>query len=116
MSCLRFCVMLWCMGSDARRVVQRKPLPLTERDLEDLRRLHDAASPQRRALRQLLGFEPGSSDAQMLHALLVVGLRRVEEQVEEEGYRQLALARTRDEEAELGTLRQRRRSRRVEDD
>ena len=36
--------------------------------------------------------------------------------VEEEGYRQLALARTRDEEAELGALRERRRSRMVEDD
>src|SRR5262249_11823785 len=104
------------MGNDTRRVVQRKPLPLTERDLEDLERLHDAESPQRRALRELLGCEPGSSDAQVLHALLVLGLRRVEEQVEEEGYRQLALARTRDEEAELGALRERRRSRRVEGD
>src|SRR5262249_32155249 len=43
---------------------------------------------------------------------LVVVLRCVEEQVEEEGYHQLALARTRDEEAELGALRERRRSQR----
>ena len=105
-----------CMASDTRRVVQRKPLPLTERDLEDLGRLHDKESPQRQALRHLLGSEPGSSDAQVLHALLVVALRRVEEQVEEEGYRQLALARTPDAHAELGALRERRRSRRVEDD
>jgi hypothetical protein len=104
------------MRGDTSRVVQRKPLPLTERDLEDLRRLHDAESPQRRALRQLLGSEPGRSDAQVLHALLVVGLRCVEEQVEEEGYRQLAPARTWDEEAELGALRERRRFRRAEDD
>ena len=98
------------MASDTRRVVQRKPLPLTQRDLEDLGRLRDAESPQRRALRVLLGSEPGTSDAQMLHALFVVGLRRVEEQVEEEGYRQLALARSPEDEAELAALRERRRS------
>jgi hypothetical protein len=46
----------------------------------------------------------------MLHAVLVVGLRCVEEQVEEEGYRQLALARRPEEEAELSALRERRRS------
>ncbi len=104
------------MASDTRRVVQRKPLPLTQRDLEDLGRLHDAESPQRRALRLLLGSEPGTSDAQMLHALLVVGLRRVEEQVEEEGYRQLALARSPEDEAELSALRERRRSRSAGDE
>lgn len=104
------------MASDTRRVVQRKPLPLTQRDLEDLGRLHDAESPQRRALRLLLGSEPGTSDAQMLHALLVVGLRRVEEQVEEEGYGQLALARSPDDEAELSALRERRRSRSAGDE
>ena len=104
------------MASDTRRVVQRKPLPLTQRDLEDLERLHDAESPQRRALRLLLGSEPGTSDAQMLHALLVVGLRRVEEQVEEEGYRQLALARSQEDKDELGALRVRRRSRSAGDE
>jgi len=52
----------------------------------------------------------------MLHALLVVGLRRVEEQVEEEGYRQLALARSPDDEAELSALRERRRSRSAGDE
>jgi len=104
------------MESDTRRVVQRKPLPLTQRDLEDLERLHDTESPQRRALRLLLGSEPGTSDAQMLHALLVVGLRRVEEQVEEEGYRQLALARTPEDKAELSALRERRRSKLARDE
>jgi hypothetical protein len=98
------------MTGDTRRVVQRKPLPLTQRDLEDLGRLHDRESPQRRALRLLLGSEPGTSDAQLLHAVLVVGLRRVEEQVEEEGYRQLALTRGPEDEAELSALRERRRS------
>ena len=115
LQCHTLCGNMSSMASDTRRVVQRKPLPLTEGDLEDLGRLHDKDSPQRRALRLLLGSEPGTSDAQMLHALLVVALRRVEEQVEEEGYRQLALARAPDDDAELRALRQRRRVRRVED-
>lgn len=99
------------MTSDTRRVVQRKPLPLTEQDLEDLARLHDPDSAQRRALRYLLGTEVGTSDAQLLRALLTVALRRVEEQVEEENYRQLALSRTPDDDAELAALRARRRDR-----
>lgn len=92
-------------------VVQRKPLPLTARDVEDLTRLQDLDSPQRRALRELLGDDPGSSDAQVLHALLVLGLRQVAEQVQEEGYRELAASRSEEDEAELRALRDARRAR-----
>ena len=100
--------------SDSGQAVHRKSLPLTPKDLDDLARLHDLESPERRALRQMLGSEPGSSDAQVLHALLVVALRRVAEQVEEEGYRELARARSQDDDAELDALRARRRFRSVE--
>jgi hypothetical protein len=69
----------------------RKSLPLTSRDLKDLRRLRHSTTHQA-ALSDLAGelVTDTSSDAAVLHAVWEAGLKAVRERVEDEGYREMA--------------------------
>lgn len=104
------------MTAQTRGVVQRKALPMTERDLADLAMLRSEESPQRRALRELSGGELGMSEAAVLHALIEVGLRAVKEAARDEGYAALAASRTPEDVAELRALRERRRARTADEE
>ncbi len=68
----------------------RKSLPLTDRDLDDLARLRE--SPMLRdalaALAQVRLTE-STSEASLLHTVLVAGLRAVQERAQEAGYAEL---------------------------
>ena len=66
-------------------VAARKSLPLTERDIADLDRLLGSAA-HKAALQNMYGAVRESSESQGLHALLVIGLRRVEDAVAEQSY------------------------------
>ena len=69
----------------------RKSLPLSAQDLDDLERLRRSAS-HRNALSLLADVEipANASEASLLHAVLEAGLRAVREQVEVQGYAQMA--------------------------
>lgn len=73
------------------RPAARKSLPLSAKDLDDIARLRDSAA-HRSALSHLVDADvPGdTSEASLLHAVLEAGLRAVHQQVEEEGYAQIA--------------------------
>ena len=74
-----------------RRPAARKSLPLSARDLEDLAKLRGSEA-HRAALSHLVGSEVGgdTSEASLLHAVLEAGMRAVQQQVEEQGYAQIA--------------------------
>lgn len=66
---------------------RRTPLPLTARDLEDLGRLREPG-PQREALSALATALPEGdvSEALLVHAVFVAGLRAVREAAEAASY------------------------------
>ena len=88
----------------------RKSLPLTKRDLHDLSLLSGSFA-RRRALFALvdvdLAVDDNVSEAQLLHAIVEVGLRAVSERVEEESYAAEAGTRAEDE-ARRASARRRR--------
>ena len=86
-------------------VVSRKSVPLTERDLRDLERLRQPDTPQARALRELVGATPSPTEAALLQLLVELGLEMIDDQVREEGYRQLAAATTEKEVQEMQAWR-----------
>ena len=63
----------------------RKSLPLNERDLADLAKLRGSAL-HKKALRSLVYGEKDTSESAILHALVRIGLQRVEDQVAEASY------------------------------
>jgi hypothetical protein len=65
----------------------RKPLPLTRRDLEDLDRLREPG-PERTALAALSGtlLEGKVTESVLLHAVFAAGLRIVREEAEAGAY------------------------------
>jgi len=64
----------------------RKSLPLTERDLADLRRLR-GQTPERDALADLCGVAVESvTEAALLHMVFAAGLRAIREKAEERAY------------------------------
>ena len=79
-------------------VARRASLPLTDRDLADLARLREPDGPWLRRLRAHAGEDKLGSEAQILHAVWVVGMDRLREEVLDEGY--AALAASYDEPAE----------------
>jgi hypothetical protein len=74
-----------------RRPATRKSLPLSARDLEDLDKLRGSEA-HRAALSHLVDTEVSrdTSEASLLHAVLEAGMRAVQQQVEEEGYAEIA--------------------------
>lgn len=72
-------------------VIQRKSLPLTERDLADLAKLRTSAD-HRAALAALVALDlpEGTSESRILHAVLEAGLKAVRERMQEDGYAALA--------------------------
>lgn len=71
--------------------VVRRSLPLNERDLAGIERLR--GSEQHRAALARYSSAPvtaSSSEAAVLHAIMEAGLRAIREQVEEQGYTQIA--------------------------
>ncbi len=70
---------------------RRAPLPLTARDLADLARLR-MPGPEREALSDLADalLADEVSEALLIHAVFVAGLRAVREAAEERGYAELA--------------------------
>ena len=77
-------------------------MPLTERDVADLERFLGSAE-HKAALQRMYGAIRESSESQVLHALLVIGMRRVEDEVAEQSYAAEA-------EEERGTRIQRQRA------
>lgn len=70
------------------RAVRRSPLPLTARDVEDLAKLR-GERPAWKALWRLVRTDTPDDDvseAALLHAVFVVGLRAVQEAAEEASY------------------------------
>ena len=63
----------------------RKSLPLSERDVAALAKLRGSAV-HKNALRSLAYGEKGTSESAILHALVRIGLQRVEDQVAEASY------------------------------
>src|SRR3954464_12043927 len=90
------------------RIAQRKPLPLSERDLRDLDLIRQTDTPQHRAVVALLGRELPGSEAATLHALFEIALQAIAEQAREDGYRHLAESRTGEDDQELRAARARR--------
>lgn len=82
------------------RASVRKSLPLSEGDLRDLA-LMRASEAHRDALARLADIEVTSeiSEATLLHAVMEAGIKAVQQQVEAQGYAQIA--------AELDTASQR---------
>jgi hypothetical protein len=77
--------------STGNRASVRKSLPLSEHDLGDLA-LVRASEAHRVALSQLIDVEltDESSEAALMHALMAVGIKAVQQQVEAHGYAQIA--------------------------
>lgn len=89
----------------------RKPLPLTSRDLEDLDRLR-SPGPERTALADLGGTPPEGevTESVLLHAVFVVGLRAVREAAEAQAYAEAAQDRTATADEDRAIARRRRPS------
>lgn len=70
---------------------RRTPLPLTARDVADLDKLREPG-PEREALGALTAPLPEGdvSEAFLVHAVFVAGIRAVRDAVEEMGYAELA--------------------------
>jgi hypothetical protein len=86
----------------------RKSLPLTERDLDELERLH-RPTPERDALFDLAGVPVESvTEAALLHMIFSAGLRAIREKAEEHAYAAAAAERL----ASGETLQNRRAERR----
>lgn len=79
---------------------QRKSLPLSDRDLRDLDKLR-GSDAHRAALARYTSttVTETSSEAAILHAIFEAGMRAVREQVEEQGYAQMAAERDYDQRA-----------------
>ncbi len=69
----------------------RKSLPLFERDLHDLA-LMRGSEAHRAALAHLVDAEltSESSEATLLHSVMEAGIKAVQQQVEDQGYAQIA--------------------------
>lgn len=81
-----------CMARRLNEAAQdRKPLPLTSRDLEDLDRLR-SPGPERAALADLSGalLEGEVTESVLLHAVFAAGLRVVQEMAEARAYAEAA--------------------------
>jgi hypothetical protein len=89
----------------------RKPLPLTNRDLEDLDRLR-VPGPERIALADLSGapLEGQVTESVLLHAVFAAGIRAVREAAEASAYGEAALDRRASEEEDRQIARRRRPS------
>jgi hypothetical protein len=70
--------------------VTRKSVPLTDRDLDDLARVLDGGSPVERAFVELLGAAPRATEAATLQAVFRAGLIAIDQQIQTEGYAELA--------------------------
>lgn len=68
--------------------VTRKSVPLTQRDLDDIAKLRsdDAARAQLGAIARVATPDPTSSDAALLHAVLIAGLQAVRDRIDEASY------------------------------
>jgi hypothetical protein len=77
--------------------VRRENVPVTETELSLLDRLAQPDSPERAALAELLREQPGTSRAQLAHAVLALGVQAVRAKVQEAGYAALAASYTEDE-------------------
>lgn len=89
----------------------RKPLPLTSRDLEDLERLR-SPGPERTALADLGGTpaEGDVTESMLLHAVFAVGLRVVREAAEAQAYAEAAQDRRETADEDRAIARRRRPS------
>lgn len=90
-------------------VTRRKSLPLSERDLQDLELLR--SSPDRRGALEALvhaKFPSTTSEAQLLSALLAVGLNAVEQKLAEDSYASEAIDRSASDAAQRAVARRRR--------
>ncbi|MGD0241632.1 MAG: hypothetical protein ABSB59_15080 [Streptosporangiaceae bacterium] len=87
----------------------RKSLPLTERDLAELERLH-GPTPERDALFDLAGIAIESvTEAALLHMIFSAGLQAIREKAEEHAYTTAAAERLASGEAQENRRAERRR-------
>ncbi len=87
--------------------VRRSSLPLTQRDEENLTLLRESET-HRNMLAKLSAastFPEDVSEAVMLHAVFEIGLRTVQEALEEKGYAELAMAQGNEEPNKYATAR-----------
>lgn len=90
---------------------RRTPLPLTERDLEDLQKLREP-SPEREALNRLADTPLADevSESLLVHAVFLAGLRAIREAAEERAYAEAASDRWESAEEDFQFARRRRPS------
>lgn len=88
----------------------RKSLPLTERDLADVRRLRQE-SPERAALSRISGVDIiDVTESALLHMIFVAGLHAIHDEAEEQAYAMAAADRQASGEAdEIRRIARRRR-------
>lgn len=108
LKCATNCVM-FCVMTSARSTVARKPVPLDDNDLNLLTELKTTDSTFQRALLELAGPPAVKSEASILHALVSLGLQRVDEQSQLAGYAALAAAQDEDDRAFHDAMRKRSR-------
>ncbi|MBM7788983.1 hypothetical protein [Tenggerimyces flavus] len=89
---------------------RRASVPLTERDVADLKVLRDRESAWQQLLREHLGVSEFNSDAAILHAVLTLGLERLRDEALAKGYAKLAASyESADEREYVAALRRRTR-------
>ncbi|HEV2374133.1 MAG TPA: hypothetical protein VGS19_18500 [Streptosporangiaceae bacterium] len=90
---------------------RRTPLPLTVRDLEDLQKLKEPG-PEREALSSLaeVALAGEVSEALLVHAVFVAGLRAIREAAEERAYMEAAYERSESAEQDYRIAHRRRQS------
>lgn len=86
----------------------RKSISLDDEDLLRIARLTDKKSPSLDVITRLFGAAALKSESSVLHALVVAGLDRIEQEALEAGYTALAEAQDDDDRAHHNAMRGRR--------
>lgn len=92
---------------------RRKAVPLSRLELDALKRLRDAGTPQHQLLIDIAGPRAVKSEATVLQALVQLGLQRIDELLLDRAYEQMA-AEPSEEDQEYGQAIRRRHARRSE--
>ncbi|MEX0913634.1 MAG: hypothetical protein WDZ57_01655 [Demequina sp.] len=83
-------------------MAKRASISLSAQDLDDLARIVSSESASR-----VLDVDPGASEASVLHRVFELGLKQAFEQLDEEGYRELATDPERDAYTQMAKARRR---------
>jgi hypothetical protein len=75
--------------TEGARLARRLPVPLTERDEEELAALRSEYKP---LIKQVLGLDGSPSDAALVHAVFDLGLQQLREARSDLAYQALAVS------------------------